>query len=429
MNPFHVFVNPRYSVYALRREALRVWRRFPRNDKKQRLIVFDPSLQAFSGHHMEFAQIIKEECQTKFDVRFYANFEADTKVLLTLPAAPICHYGIYPPSESEFEKVNGVLTASTADALARIDKSDTDSEALLILHTATVFQLGGLAKWYLALPKSRRPKLCIQFQFPLEFRLRNDAATREKAIGLARSSAKNLAATGKARFAANSTSLARRVSKQLDVECAVFPLPVRWPDLSDEMLPESGAIFGFFGGLRSEKGALLIRKAIPEFAAHYPDSRFLIHAPPAESESTIINELEKLHQVELIQRNFQSKAEYFKHFSRASCILLPYDPNEYAYRTSSILIESLGLGRMVVTTRGSWLSTEAGRRGANVIDMTSFTSDALLAALQSARIKLKVQPIKWEIDREIIRENSPAAFCSALVNIARDGLGCVHHGC
>ena len=426
MKLLRAFVSPRYSAYALalRRDAFRTWCRVLRNRKKNVLTVFDPSLRGFYGHHMEFGQIIKEECRSSYDVRFYANFEAETKVLLSLPAQPICYHGIYPPPGHQFEESYRILTASTIGALEKIDRGDIGSEALLVMHTVTLFQLGGLAQWFSTLPVSERPKMCVQFQFPLEFRVEKEAAIYQRAISLARSSASALVATGRVRFAANSAALARHVSKQLDQRCAVLPLPTRWPALDAPVLPDPGTVFGFFGGLRPEKGASIIKRAIPEFAACYPDSQFIVHAPPEESELSAIHDLGRVPQVELIQRNFQGKGDYFKQFIRASCILLPYDPNEYAYRTSSILIEALGLGRLIITTKGSWLSVEADRRGGNVVEMTSFTSDALFAALETAYGLLKGNSIEPKINRDIISENSPAAFCLALVKLAGNGEGC-----
>ena len=268
-----------------------------------------------------------------------------------------------------------------------------------------------------------RPKLCVQFQFPLTFRLANDGATYQRAFNLARSSASVLAATGRVRFAANSASLARQVSEQLDQRCAVLPLPIRWPDFNSPLSPDPGPVFGFFGGLRPEKGASIIKEAIPQFAACHPDSRFLVQAPPRKFNSSTVNNLERLPQVELIRRDFEKKSDYFKQFTRVSCILLPYDPNEYADRTSGILIEALGLGRLIITTKGSWLSAEANRRGGNVIEMPSFTCDALFDALETAHGFLKGKSINPTFNHEVIRDNSPAAFCSALVRLASD-VGC-----
>jgi hypothetical protein len=418
MTALRAQLRPQYLAYVARREAMRMWLRYSRDRGKRPLTVFDPSLRAFNGHHMEFAQLIKEECGSEFDVRFYVNFRAETKLIWSLPAQPISHDGIYPPL-GDFDDIYRTMTASTVRALNRMDSEDVSSKAILIMHTVTLYQLGGVAQWFSALPKSRRPQLCIQFQFPLEFRLPGEITVRERAIGLARAAANRLMATGRTRLASNSELLASHISEQLEQPCAVLPLPIRWPDFHT-ILPEQDIVFGFFGALRPEKGASIMAEAIPAFAARYPDTRFLVHAPRGDSDSSAVSALESVPQVELIYGNFARKVDYFRQFTRASCILLPYDPVEYAYRTSGILIEALGLDRLVITTKDSWLYTEAERRKGRVISMADFTPAAFLSSLCAAHDYLSGQvTTKPTTNYNVIKDNSPAAFCSALIRLAR----------
>ena len=409
-------LRPRDLGYIARREVLRIWSRLSRTEGKRALTIFDPSLIAFRGHHWEFAQLIKQQCASSFDVRFYANFRAKTKLVLSLPAQPICQEGIYPPS-GDFDTGYDWMTAETIKSLGMIDSRDVGPEAILIMHTVTLYQLSALAQWFSAIPKARRPILCMQLQFPLEFWLPEDSAVRKRAIGLARAAASTLAATGRARFASNSTLLADRLSKQLEQHCAVLPLPVRWPDLSRPMTPDAGVVFGFFGGLRLEKGASIIAQAIPAFAAQHPDARFLVHAPISESDPSAVAILKSVPQVELIHENFDRKDDYFKHFLKASCILLPYDPIEYADRTSGILVEALGLGRMIITTEGSWLHAESRRYGAIDFSMAQYDASNLLSSLSAARKYLVSKPLEPKINMEVIRNHSAEAFRSAIVQL------------
>ena len=247
MNARPVLLRPRYMAYVARRAALRMWSQRSRTQGKRILTVFDPSLKSFRGHHWEFAQIIKEGCESNFDVRFYANFRARTKILLSLPAQPICTYydGVYaPPGNFDDNYLN--MTEATISALNMIESSDVGPEAFLIMHTATLYQLGALAQWFSALPSSARPNLCIQFQFPLEYRLPANPTVRKRAIGLARAAASILMATGRARIASNSALLSDHISKQLEQHCAVLPVPIRWPDLNQPMSPELRCCFWLF---------------------------------------------------------------------------------------------------------------------------------------------------------------------------------------
>jgi glycosyltransferase involved in cell wall biosynthesis len=203
----------------------------------------------------------------------------------------------------------------------------------------------------------------------------------------------------------------------LNQDCAVLPLATRWPNLDRIRAPEPGVVFGFFGGLRTEKGASLIARAVPEFAALHPDTKFLVHAPKAESDPSVVEALESVPQAQLICHNFSRKIDYLNEFARANCILCPYDPVAYAFRPSVVLLEALALGRLIITTRNSWCYTEVERHGGKLIPMSNFTSDALLSSLTEAHGLLRTQPIKPKINRQVVAENSPAAFCRALMQL------------
>jgi hypothetical protein len=55
---------------------------------------------------------------------------------------------------------------------------------------------------------------------------------------------------------------------------------------------------------------------------------------------------------------------YYKLLSTASAVLVPYDKREYTYRTSHIFVEALGMGKPVVTMKGTWMASEMGRMAA-----------------------------------------------------------------
>jgi len=239
----------------------------------------------------------------------------------------------------------------------------------------------------------------------------------EEALNLARVAAEKLVSTGRTTFSADSKWLAANVSDTLHQECAVLHLALRFPDLDQIRMPEPGVVFGFFGGLRGEKGASLIARAVPEFAALHPDTKFIVHAPKTESSASAIEALESVPQVELIRNNFSRKIDYLNEFARASCILMPYDPVEYACRTSGVLVEALALDRLIITTRNTWGYSEAERHGGKLIPMSSFTAEALLSSLTEAHRLLCALPIKPKINRQVIAENSPEAFCSTLTQL------------
>ncbi|MGA8728195.1 MAG: hypothetical protein WB608_05535, partial [Terracidiphilus sp.] len=152
-------ITPRAQWYTLRAraEAIRALERLRRRSTKERLIVFDPALMGFSGHHIELARIIKTGLSAAFDVRLYANFEAANRIVAELRAQPICHGTLYVQSD-DFRAANEQQRLFLTSALRKIDLSLLSPRTIFVMHTVTIYQLAGLAEWYSGLPPAHRPK-------------------------------------------------------------------------------------------------------------------------------------------------------------------------------------------------------------------------------------------------------------------------------
>jgi glycosyltransferase involved in cell wall biosynthesis len=404
-------------LIRLRANGIRLLKPLDRGTGKARLIILDPGLVAFAGHHFEWNSFIRRELRAHFDVSLYANIRVRRRVIGLLDARPIFEDGTYPKyGERDFRAVHNAMTRGIVDSLRKIHQSHLSANSVALMHTLTVFQLTGIAEWYLGLSIPQRPKLLLHFQFPLEF-LVHPASAQPQAVELARRAVGALSDAGPVRFTCNSESLAEELRERLGIHCALLPLPINWPDALDRMQPPpSGAVFGFFGGLRPEKGAHLLARAIPSIVAQFPDTRFIVHAPISECDESAVQAMEGLPRVELLRRSLVTKDAYFAHFCRAACILLPYEPNAYRRRTSSVLIEALGTRRLVVTTKGTWMEAQVRKHGAKGVLMDEFTVEDLIRCLSEARLRLVSGAAPNEgIDSRIASANSPAAFCTSIV--------------
>lgn len=59
---------------------------------------------------------------------------------------------------------------------------------------------------------------------------------------------------------------------------------------------------------------------------------------------------------DLVEGPFSSE-EYVKNFDNADILLIPYEPEAYASRSSGVFAEALSGGRPTIVTRGSWMAT------------------------------------------------------------------------
>jgi glycosyltransferase involved in cell wall biosynthesis len=405
----------RYFLHAARSRLVRSLVPLWPAPKRPPVVVLDPGLVARFGHHKEFAAMIRAELGRDHRVVIYTNLYTATGVLAELQARPVFYDDVYIPAHEtrDFAELYGAMSDALVAGLGHLSPSDLGPDALAIMHTATVFQIGGLARWYASLPAAQRPKLFLQFQYPLAFGVRR-AAQIPEAIAAAREAAAALVrASSAVRFAANSDPLSAQLSEQLRQPFSTIPVPIRWPRARQVVIPD--VPFGFFGGLRQEKGSTLLADALPAFLSRHADVRVLVHAPPGASDEAAVKRLAVLPQVELIRRDFGDKEAYYEQFRRARCILLPYDQENYAIRTSGVILESLGLGKAVITTDRTWLASEVRRWGGRAFFMPAFTSDALLEALEDAHRALSGPPEPDRINEPVMAEYSPAGFCRAII--------------
>ncbi|HWB30575.1 MAG TPA: glycosyltransferase [Vicinamibacterales bacterium] len=405
----------RYFLHAARSRLVRSLAPLWPAPKRPPVVVLDPGLVARFGHHKEFAAMIRAELGRDHRVVIYTNLYAATGVLAELQARPVFYDDVYIPAYEtrDFAELYAAMSDALVAGLGHLSPADLGPDVLAIMHTATVFQIGGLARWYASLPAAQRPKLFLQFQYPLAFGVRH-AAEVPKAIAAARDAAAALVrASSTVRFTSNSDPLSAQLSEQLGQPFSTIPVPIRWPRGHRAAVPDMS--FGFFGGLRREKGAMVLADAMPAFLSRHPDVRVLVHAPPGASDDAAVERLAALPQVELIRREFGDKEAYYEQFRRARCILLPYDQQNYAIRTSGVILESLGLGKPVVTTDHTWLASEVRRWGGRGFFMPTFTPDALLDALEDAHRELSGLQEPDRLNEPVMAEYSPASFCRAIV--------------
>jgi glycosyltransferase involved in cell wall biosynthesis len=50
--------------------------------------------------------------------------------------------------------------------------------------------------------------------------------------------------------------------------------------------------------------------------------------------------------------------EYFAHLASGDFVVFPYEPTEYLYRASHLLLEALSMARPVVVSSGTWLERD-----------------------------------------------------------------------
>ena len=102
-----------------------------------------------------------------------------------------------------------------------------------------------------------------------------------------------------------------------------------------------------------------------------------------KKETEAADQLERLPEIATVVRGSLRTAEYHKLFAKASIVLLPYEPERYAYGTSGVFAEAMAAGKPVITTSNTWMTDEAKRLGGVVHGLERHDSQSLLKAIET----------------------------------------------
>jgi glycosyltransferase involved in cell wall biosynthesis len=197
---------------------------------------------------------------------------------------------------------------------------------------------------------------------------------------------KALARAGCVRFFSDTASLAGRYAALAGIAIGVLPASVDYSPLDAAPRgPErksAATRFLFIGEGRPEKGFHLLPEAIGLALARVPQLEFMIQVTRASPQ--IVARLKALGpRVDLVHGKVLPPAQYFARILAADAVLLPYQPQNYRFRASHILIESLAAERAVITTgQGSWMESEMRElEPLPGVLMREFTAPALAQAI------------------------------------------------
>jgi glycosyltransferase involved in cell wall biosynthesis len=382
--------------------------------KPKRFLILDPFLTNSLGHNLSFALGFKETCKQRgYSFRVLANRYADQAVVskghIHRFFSSDGYVGFMPHLEAFWRR-----NADFYRELRLLNFANFAPENILLLHTVSVFELFGLARWYRELPAATRPRMVIYVQLGAEFGL--DSADEIASVrSLYRMAAKKLAALPNVLICASSNGLLKMFDDE-DVSAELFPLPIFWPPRQRSRPDDGRVIFGYFGGARKFKGFHLLVEAIPVVLATVPNADFLICCPYNSDLHEEFAALRKMGaRVRLQEDAPAEQGEYYGQFANVDAILNAYDPARYREATSMICLEAIGMGKGVVTTGGTWSDDMARRLGAAMTTMKDFSPEALAEAIVTHTANRREFSSKNEAAQDRVREmHSVDSFLDAI---------------
>lgn len=381
----------------------------------RRLLIIDPFFVNTLGHNFNFNRGLGHFLRAQgWSVKIIGNRHADRYALRRVRAHGLIRspcFGNYPQTLASFLERNEDMRSD----LRLLDFIAHRPDNVVLIHTLTVFELGGIARWYSELPATTRPHLILYLQFPPPPG-RSDAGGEDDLIRYATTYfIDSLTAMNRVVVCAGSAQIAASFAHRRLVP-KVVPMPIAWP-AAVPVRPHGGRlVFGYLGGARRSKGMHLLADAIAQVLARTHDLDFLIQCPSNRDMEPDLRRLRDMHpRVQIRDKPDLSTDEYYATFAGIDALLTPYDPAFYGHHTSMTALEAMGVGKGIIATRGTWHeSLLHDVDGAGVV-MDDFSAPALARAIMTYAEQRDRWPGKLAAaQRQVRRSHNVAGFMNAV---------------
>ena len=332
------------------------------------VIIIDPNLVDFSGHHFEYNFSIAKAAQRKGDqVTVLGHQHIDTEIRDQLQVLPSFRMTIWDgfqryPRYHPFIRSLVSNFSFLFDLLKGLRSIHSKQHSIQIFHTLTRHQLLGCALYSLFFqPKNARAVFFLRYQ--PQFYEGRQGSLIFWLFQMARR-------RSNFDFYTDSEILADDFVELLNVVTLVAPIPHSHPGHSDWVPNSKKMRLVSLGNAREEKGILDLFSAIDEFALGQNSGiEFVlqINSPDDQIKPMLEAFIKKSHpNVQLIDHALNS-ADYLALLQSADIVLLPYWNTVYKGRTSGPFLEALSAGKPVITSKGTWMSQELKKYGAGIL--------------------------------------------------------------
>jgi glycosyltransferase involved in cell wall biosynthesis len=374
-----------------------------------RVLLVDPDLAAI-GHHRRYSWALKQAFEALgFDVQVYSARTCPSSFAKSIGARRIFKSSLYaeigngPPLPIRWIRGNAALTRDLSDGLSDVAPGD-----LILVHTAARDHLLGYYAWYVGLPKPR-PRICLQIMFPPEFGAA--PADRDLAIELTGRALRPWLDLGSETplLAVDNRRLGEHLRQLYGRSLPVLPMP-SWagPPPARKRVRTNEPVLFVPGELRREKGKQIVKSAIPELMG----GNFSVLLQARKS-----YRWHKTAGSRLKVTPLQDYQAYLQLLMDADAVLLPYDPSEYAYRSSNLFVEALGCGKPVLVTAGTAMADELERVGPLGVVMKDYTERSFIEGVRELVANLdQLRGAAERIAPEIRARHTAPAFARQVLD-------------
>lgn len=363
-----------------------------------RLIIIDPNLEGTSGHHAQYDRVIGSEARRRgIDATIIGNRKFPSKYLAEIQVHALLSVNCYQTFSSDslfgsFEDVE-LGNRAVADDLRVVPADFLHEGDLVLLPTVTHTTLLGTLAWLAAMPERSRPSVTVLLMFPSGVSL-NDNGERfiydpAAALGYRRAFQLVAEAGLRVHFMATGRQHAKEFSALSGFVIESHALISSFDEAPPVAAKLRQVLLGA-GDAKMNKGLGLMPQVIAGLLPRHPDVTFVLHANRAPAWGEAVRVLDKLEDMAgeypnlTLRTGELSATDYADLLSASEVVFLPYDPEEYAHKSSGVTWEAIAAGAVLVLPRQSWLAREAALWGTAFQDFAPYAAEAAVDAVDAA---------------------------------------------
>ena len=372
-----------------------------------RIITYDPMLKHAYGHHLPVTKFIHEEAVRRgFESIVYVSKDLPSHAT-RLPVRRECKSESYTWFEDD-EPLKGILLYTRENAVIQQDLCrlippfDLQEGDVVVVHTFVNEHLLGILDWF------------ERVDAPISLRLftyfppwRAGFLSQDLAEPLATYALRRWATCEKdVKFFTENEQLSQLMSSLSTVPFTTIHPPVDFCGTKPaprRVRADGGCTWVYPGEPRWEKGLRFLPDAWEMHHARFPADTLKVQYIGVDK-----GWIDKLggaeNGVKAIPRALHGQ-EYFAHLASGDFVVFPYEPTEYLYRASHLLLEALSMARPVVVSSGTWLEREVYSYPEPVgAVMREWNAEGLALAMAAARRNTEAFQSASEAAAPLVRE-------------------------
>ena len=327
---------------------------------KPPVVVIDPGCRWTTGHHSTLNRFIRDHIRaTGSSVRILVNRECLPDAVRGFDGEPLLSSEVYVRLDDSPKAMIGSIQHYNEAIFHDLTRhlSTLAEGTFVLVHTVNHWQLLGL-NWWLKSIERTRPRVRIVLRYDPFFQVGPRSRT------VVRDFYRNVLSMwrdldGDVRFFADSRPLAAEFEALGAIRVGLIPTPV---DFGHAPIPSARfnhepSVFLFAGDARGEKGIGHLPTAVETYKAKGGKGRFVVQSLDFSTAKIQAHLKELAPEVTIVGKTLQRR-DFFDFLVSGDAVLLVYDPTIYRLRNSQLLVETLGVGRAIITTAGTLMAAD-----------------------------------------------------------------------